>query len=342
MGGKFMSFQEDLKQKLKNYIRERDFMHAAGISRRAKLEFLAQGEYNINYLIKDEEEKYVLRVNLGSQMHLDDQIGYEFSALQALAPSGVTPRPFYLDNSQEKIDYGLLMMEYLPGRSLDYQKDLKTAAKIFAKIHKLDSSKAERLVQEKKPLTAIWNECEALLEHYFNSELAVSEIKKFLMKMKAEMYKKKEKESELMDLFPPAIVNTEVNSNNFIIDDKFNLAYLVDWEKPLITTPLQDLSHFMVPTTTLWKTNFIFNQGEEEEFLHHYLKARGRDSQYHEVKSALELFNEFSAMRGISWSAMAWVEYQNTEREIKNQDTFETMDSYLKIDFLEMLFPDLN
>jgi aminoglycoside phosphotransferase (APT) family kinase protein len=162
------------------------------------------------------------------------------------------------------------------------------------------------------------------------------------MKMKAEMYKKKEKESELMDLFPPAIVNTEVNSNNFIIDDKFNLAYLVDWEKPLITTPLQDLSHFMVPTTTLWKTNFIFNQGEEEEFLHHYLKARGMDSQYHEVKSALELFNEFSAMRGISWSAMAWVEYQNTEREIKNQDTFETMDSYLKIDFLEMLFPDLN
>ncbi|PUU90570.1 MAG: Choline kinase [Halanaerobium sp.] len=224
MGGKFMSFQEDLKQKLKNYIRERDFMHAAGISRRAKLEFLAQGEYNINYLIKDEEEKYVLRVNLGSQMHLDDQIGYEFSALQALAPSGVTPRPFYLDNSQEKIDYGLLMMEYLPGRSLDYQKDLKTAAKIFAKIHKLDSSKAERLVQEKKPLTAIWNECEALLEHYFNSELAVSEIKKFLMKMKAEMYKKKEKESELMELFPPAIVNTEVNSNNFILWSQLPLS----------------------------------------------------------------------------------------------------------------------
>lgn len=337
-----MSFQEDLKQKLKSYIRERDFMHATGISRRAKLEFLAQGEYNINYLIKDDEEKYVLRVNLGSQMHLDDQIGYEFSALQTLAPSGVTPRPFYLDNSQEKIDYGLLMMEYLPGRHLDYQKDLKTAAEVFAKIHKLDSSKAERLIREEKPLTAIWDECETLLEQYFNSKLAVPEIKRFLIKMKAEMFKKKGKESELMDLFPAAVVNTEVNSNNFIIDDKFKLAYLVDWEKPLITTPLQDLSHFMVPTTTLWKTNFIFNQGEEEEFLHHYLKARGMDSQYHEVKSALHLFNKFSAMRGISWSAMAWVEYQSTEREIKNQDTFETMDSYLKIDFLEMLFPGLN
>jgi aminoglycoside phosphotransferase (APT) family kinase protein len=337
-----MSFQEDLAKELKKYIRKKNFMQATGISRLAKLEFLAQGEYNINYLINDEEEKYVLRINLGSQMHLDDQIGYEFSALQALAPSGVTPRPFYLDNSKEKIDYGLLMMEYLSGRVLDYQKDSKDAAKVFAKIHKLDSSKAENLIKEEKPLTAIWNECDTLLDKYVDSELAIPKIRNFLMKMKADMAVKKEKETELMDLFPPSIVNTEVNSNNFIIDDKFNLAYLVDWEKPLITTPLQDLSHFMVPTTTLWKTNFIFNQGEEEIFLHHYLKERGMEFKYHEVKSALKLFNQFSAMRGISWSAMAWVEYQSTEREIKNKDTFETMASYLKIDFLDMLFPDIN
>lgn len=337
-----MSFKEELAKDLKEYIRDRDFMRATGISRRAELEFLAQGEYNINYLIKDEEEKYVLRINLGSQMNLDDQIGYEFSALEALAPSGVTPRPFYLDNSKDKIDYGLLMMEYLPGRHLDYQKDLKAAAKVFAKIHKLDADRAEDLIKEEKPLTAIWNECDSLLEQYFNSELAEPEIKTFLKKMRADLAEKKEKEAELMELFPLSIVNTEVNSNNFLIDDKFNLAYLVDWEKPLVTTPLQDLSHFMVPTTTLWKTNFIFNQGEEEEFLHHYLKERGMDSKYRELKSALKLFNQFSAMRGISWSAMAWVEYQTTDREIKNQDTFETMDSYLRLDFLEILFPDLS
>ncbi|MFW5979634.1 MAG: aminoglycoside phosphotransferase family protein [Halanaerobium sp.] len=337
-----MSFQEKLAEDLKEYIKNRDFMQATGISRRAKLEFLAQGEYNINYLIKDEEEKYVLRINLGSQMDLDDQIGYEFSALEKLVPSGVTPRPFYLDNSREKLDYGLLMMEYLQGRHLDYQKDLKSAAKVFAKIHKLDTAGADHLIKEKKPLTAIWNECDSLLDEYFESELAESEIKNFLRKLKFRLAEKKEKEEELMSLLPEAVVNTEVNSNNFIINDRFNTAYLVDWEKPLITSPLQDLSHFMVPTTTLWKSNFIFNQGEEEEFLHHYLKARGMDSKYHEVKAALRVFNQFSAMRGISWSAMAWVEYQTTEREIKNQDTFETMDSYLKIDFLEMLFPDIN
>lgn len=337
-----MSFKDQLTMDLKKYIRDRDFMVKTGISRRAELNFLAQGEYNINYLIEDEDEKYVLRVNLGSQINLDDQIGYEFSALQKLAPSGVTPRPFYLDQSKEKIDYGLLLMEYLPGRHLDYQKDLKAAAKVFAKIHKLDTAGTERLIREEKPLTAIWNECDSLLDSYFDSELGDSKIKKFLLKMKADLAEKKEQESELMSFFPEAIVNTEVNSNNFLINDKFDLAYLVDWEKPLVTTPLQDLSHFMVPTTTLWKSNFIFNQGEEEEFLHHYLKERKMDSRYHEVKAALKLFNQFSAMRGISWSAMAWVEYQTTEREIKNKDTFETMDSYLRLDFLEMLFPDLD
>jgi aminoglycoside phosphotransferase (APT) family kinase protein len=336
-----MSFKEELTADLKEYIRDRDFIIATGISRRAELEFLAQGEYNINYLIEDEEEKYVLRLNLGSQMNLDDQIGYEFSALEALAPSGVTPRPFYLDNSRKKLDYALLLMEYLPGRHLDYRRDLKAAAKVFARIHKLDVEDAESLIREEKPLTAIWDECDSLLDKYFDSELADPEIKDFLKRMKADLAEKKESESELMDLFPKALVNTEVNSNNFLINDQLNLAYLVDWEKPLVTSPLQDLSHFMVPTTTLWKTNFIFNQGEEEEFLHHYLKERGRDSQYHKVKDALKLFNQFSAMRGISWSAMAWVEYQTTDREIKNQDTFETMDSYLRLDFLEMLFPEL-
>ncbi|PUU93350.1 MAG: aminoglycoside phosphotransferase [Halanaerobium sp.] len=67
-----MPFKDQLTMDLKKYIRDRDFMVKTGISRRAELNFLAQGEYNINYLIEDEDEKYVLRVNLGSQINLDD------------------------------------------------------------------------------------------------------------------------------------------------------------------------------------------------------------------------------------------------------------------------------
>jgi aminoglycoside phosphotransferase (APT) family kinase protein len=337
-----MSFKKDLQKKIKKYTSNRDFQIAIGITENVKVEFLAQGEYNINFLLKDGEDKFVMRINLGSQMDLKDQIGYEFHALEQLAPSGVTPRPYYLDNTKADLPYGMLVMEYLSGRPLKYQYDLKPAAEVFAKIHELDISEDTILIKEENPLTAIWNECNDLIEQYLHSDLANKEIKDFLIEMKEYLFSKKDKEKEIMDLLPLSIVNTEVNSGNFIINESDNKAYLVDWEKPLITSPLQDLSHFMVPTTTLWKTDFIFNQGEEEEFLHHYINARNIKISYQKLLSALDLFNRFSAMRGISWSAMAWVEYQKPGRLIKNEDTFRTMDNYLRKDFLEMLFPDIN
>ncbi|ADQ15467.1 phosphotransferase family protein [Halanaerobium hydrogeniformans] len=336
-----MPLQEEMKKELEKYVKKKAFQRAIGISKNVEIEFLAQGEYNINYILKDEEDKFVIRLNLGSQMDLDDQIGYEFNALEQLAPSGVTPRPYYLDNSKEELPYGMLVMEYLPGRPLDYRKDLKKAAEVLASVHEVDIEDNTILIEEQKPLSAIWDECDSLLEKYFNSELADAQVKDFLKKVKVNLREKREKEREIIELLPLSIVNTELNSANFLVDDKNDRAYLVDWEKPLITTPLQDLSIFMVPTTTLWKADFIFNQGEEEEFLHHYLKARGLDERYQEISSALQLFNQFSVMRGISWSAMAWVEYQEPGRLIKNEDTFKTMESYLKMDFLELLFPQI-
>ena len=337
-----MPLQEEMEKKLAKYIKKKEFQRALGITENVEIEFLAQGEYNLNYILKDGEDKFIIRVNLGSQMDLDDQIGYEFNALEQLAPSGVTPRPYYLDNSEEELPYGMLVMEYLPGRPLDYQRDLKKAAEVLASVHEVDIAQDTILIKENNPLSAIWNECDSLLDKYFNSELADAQVKDFLKKVKMDLKEKRKKEAEIIDLLELSIVNTELNSANFLVDDKNDKAYLVDWEKPLITTPLQDLSIFMVPTTTLWKTDFIFNQGEKEEFLHHYLSARGLDSFYSEISSGLELFNQFSAMRGISWSAMAWVEYQEPGRLIKNEDTFRTMESYLKIDFLEMLFPQIN
>ena len=335
-----MSFQNEIKNMLAEYAAEREFQTALGLSEDLELEFLAQGEYNINYLIKDGEDKFVIRINLGSQMNLDNQIAYEFNALETLVPSGVTPRPFLIDDSQDKLPYGMLVMEYLSGRSLEYQKDLKQAAEVFAAVHEVDTEDENKIIREEKPLTAVWDECSQLIDKYLDSELADKEIKSFLNKIRDKLYLEKEKEADILSLLPESIVNTEVNSGNFIINEKEDEANLVDWEKPLITTPVQDLSHFMVPTTTLWKTNFIFNQAEEEEFLHHYIDTRNLDISYRELLSALEIFNKFSAMRGISWSAMAWVEYQQPDRLIKNSDTFKTIESYLRRDFLEMLFPE--
>ncbi len=76
---------------------------------------MAQGEYNLNYLIHQEDRRWVLRVNIGSQIQRDDQILYEFRALRLLKDTGVTPQPYDVDDSREELPYGLLAMSYLPG-----------------------------------------------------------------------------------------------------------------------------------------------------------------------------------------------------------------------------------
>ena len=47
---------------------------------------LGHGEYNINYLFRHPGtgDKLVLRLPMGSQMHLDNQVRYEYEALRLL------------------------------------------------------------------------------------------------------------------------------------------------------------------------------------------------------------------------------------------------------------------
>ena len=57
-------------------------------------------------------------------------------------------------------------------------------------------------------------------------------------------------------------INTELNSGNFLMNGAGKDNYLVDWEKPLYGDPVQDLGHFLAPTTTFWKTDLILTEEE--------------------------------------------------------------------------------
>ncbi|MCS4475454.1 hypothetical protein JQ032_06510 [Clostridium botulinum] len=76
-------------------------------------------------------------------MSLENQIEYEYSVLKRLENSKVTPKVYYVDGSREYIKYGLLIMEFLNGRPLNYEKDLNKAAKIFGKIHSIELNKED-------------------------------------------------------------------------------------------------------------------------------------------------------------------------------------------------------
>ena len=70
---------------LEEYVKNKEYREALGLPKEKmeNYELLAQGEYNINYAFTHPVtgKKLLLRVNCGSQMHLEHQIEYEAHAL---------------------------------------------------------------------------------------------------------------------------------------------------------------------------------------------------------------------------------------------------------------------
>ena len=314
------------------YLRSPAFLNPLGLPAGTVLDFslLGQGEYNQNYRFRHPvtEQELVLRINTGSQMHLDDQIGYEFAALKHLEPSGRTPKALFCDPERN-----LLVMEWLPGRPLQYETDLAAAAEIFADIHALPVSEDCHLLEPENPLEAIVEECRQMVAHYYDWEDADPLV--------VHLLKTLEREISARDLSAPVgirkcMVNTEVNSGNFLMNPG-GTSYLIDWEKPLISEPAQDLGHFLVPTTTFWKTDVILTPEEIRQFVAHYEKAVAGRFGTASIRERLPLYFTVTCLRGVTWCAMAFREYSQPGRALANPDTFEKLKAYLHPDFLQNL-----
>jgi len=305
---------------------------------------LAQGEYNLNYRICQGHRQWVFRVNLGTQINRDDQILYEYHALCLLADTGVTPRPFYVDDTRQYLPHGVLLMEYLSGGSLDYVRDLETVGHLFARLHAYSASLSHtHLIVEEHPLSMTYAECAKLLQVYYDSEKADPSIRSYLKNVLAWAAETRHQETYFLSDPWPCIINTEVNSGNFIVNREKHSMYLVDWEKPLWGDPSQDLSHFCVPTTTLWKTDYRMESVDRTKFLDAY-RSSVTDSHLRDtIAERVRLRDPFNCLRGVSWSAMAWINYQSGAHILRNEDTFQKITQYLQLDFLRSLFdPYLN
>lgn len=293
---------------------------------------LGQGEYNVNYRFLHPEtgRRLVLRVNTGSQMHLDRQIEYEFSALQALFPSGRTPRPLFCDGSRRILPYGVLVMEWLPGRALRYETDLPAAAEILADIHALPVPPRTSLLAPACPARSIYEECLAMAERYLTWDGADRSAARLLETLIAEIGRLPLGEESAA---PRCIVNTELNSGNFLINEGAR-SYLVDWEKPLVSEAAQDVAHFLAPTTTFWKTDVILDREAIGRFLRAYQAAAGGRLDTQTLSCRLPLFFTVTCLRGVAWCAMALREYAEPGRALTHPDTLRKIRAYLSEDFL--------
>ncbi|WP_432407766.1 phosphotransferase [Wukongibacter sp. M2B1] len=326
-----------LKDRIKNYIVEKEVYLHLKMNRSFNVDFLAQGEYNINFTIDDGNIKYVFRVNTGSQLELNNQIRYEYNAIKSLEISGVTPRVYYVDDTKEFFDYGILIMEFLKGRPLEYNSDMGKAGKIFGKIHSIDIGDIDNdLIIEDNICSDRILEGERLLKDYLKSPIVDKKLKSFFYKFLEWSEQNKDREKYFVENRWHVINNTEVNSHNFIIGNE--KSYLIDWEKPVISDPCQDITQFLAPTTTLWKANYMLSKEEKDNFFKTYIE--NLECEDKNIRDRVNLYNPYLYLRALSWCAYAWLEYQNPNKDIRNMDTFKKIEEYLDINFMEDLLKE--
>jgi len=316
-------------QAVYDFLRERGWLQVDDPDE--QISFLAAGEYNENYLVTIEEiygtARHVFRINHGSQLGLSPQIEYEFAVLRALARSGVTPRPFYCEAEPGKpeLGKGVLLMEYLPGRPLDYAIDWREAARIFAAIHSQPVDRS--LIVQDNPVMDIAQESDGLINRFPDHPL--TEQRDRLLAYHAEVTSLAAEFQKLTAGDPLVMANPEVNSHNFIIDDETGRGWLVDWEKCVVTSRFQDLGHFLVPTTTLWKTDFRFDEKQKRNFVAAYLDFSGIGMGIEAAMRCTDLMERTILLRAMSWCFMAYYEYTHSDRALKNKDTFRRITFYM-------------
>lgn len=349
---------------------------------------LGNGEYNLNYRLAAAAEAgggkgvskrpldLVLRIALGSQLHLRKQISYEYHALELLRESTRTPLPCYLDDSRSVLPWGWMVESFRPGRALDYATDLPEAAAILADIHRIAPPPGNTLLRPEQPLLAIYQECQEMAAHYLSWSDAAASVRLRLEEMLSRMARLPLREN-WQGL--RSIINTELNSGNFLIVDaapdvispatgapgqaasdisgisqwsvpgsdttvppdpprlRFPSS-LVDWEKPLWGEPAQDLAHFLAPTTTFWRTPTLLSREEISDFLDIYEKLCSTDGA--RLRERFTLYLPLTCLRGVSWCAMAAREYTEPGRSLKNSLTAEKIEAYLRPEFLDYLLEE--
>ncbi len=327
---------EGLMEKICRYIKEDNLKGRLDLDKDFKVSFLAQGEYNKNYILEDSKNKYVFRVNTGSQIGISNQIEYEYKALKRLEESKYTPKVHFVDGSKTHLDYGVLIMDYLEGKPLNDRKDLKKAAEIFSGIHSLEIKRKDfdYLITENYIFSDRLKEADNLLKKFWDNPSADKKTKIFFEKYLSWCRDNSFMEKYFIEDSWKAINNTEVNSHNFIIGSE--RSYLIDWEKPVISDPCQDITQFLAPTTTLWKSNTLLSKDEIEEFYSVYEKK----FQNKNIRERVRMYTPYLYLRALSWCAYAYIEYQDPNKTIRNPDTYKKVCEYLDVDFMRKLLKE--
>lgn len=301
-----------------------------------RVRFLARGEYSLNHVFERDGRTLVARLVTGSQigLGLPEQVQYEAHALDLLAPSERTPRLQLSVPEPRAAPYPYLVIDFLPGRPVDYRTDLEAAARCVAAIHRLGVPANHRLQVHADAARSLLDEAAELAAPYlaWKQSPAASTVALRRLFEVAEM----SADAVSTDAFDLAIVNTDLNSHNFVVHA--GRARLLDWERARIAPAAQDLAHFLLPTTTLWRADSAtrLTAADEALFIATYVAERPELDAVC-FRNQLAALKAAVALRAVAWCAWALHATATGNRALGNAETLERGKSYLEPEFLDEL-----
>jgi hypothetical protein len=71
-----------------------------------------------------------------------------------------------------------------------------------------------------------------------------------------------------------------------------------------------------------------------DEFVREYVRSVDGRFDTSGIEERTKLFTTVTCLRGVTWCAMAWVEYQDPDKLIVNESTRTKLDAYLSDSFI--------
>ena len=318
--------------------------------------YLGAGEHNLNYrfLVPSTGRAYVLRINVAKQPFHDDQVGYEFGALQALEASGRTPKPVYLDNEPGAPGEGAMVISFCEGDELDFDHlrpgDLRCAAQLMADVHAVPVEAGCRVFRPHDPLRELFGECLRHFDAYRSSAYEDLRITRWAERFVAAAERAMQTARDPRDC--AHIVNTEPLPSHFLIPARAAVeaagnasaagrfcnapGSFIDWERPIVGEVAQDVAYFTASTTTFWDSDFLFPAADVDAFVEDYWRAVDGRFERGNFDERFRAFRMMTALRSTTWCCRALAAYSQPGAH-KTERIARKLSVYLGDEFLERL-----
>lgn len=357
---------------------------ALGISAHAVLipHYLGEGEHNRNFWFADPESgrRFVLRINVDPQPFHDNQVAYEFAALQLLEPCGRAPQPLYLDDSPDAPGKGALVETFCEGEQLDFDRlrpgDLRCAVQLMADIHAVRVADVARcpLHRPADPLRGLFDECVNRFKAYRASGCEDARLTRWTERFISAAHSALDEPCDPQECCH--IANTETLAAHFLIparsaaaaaeeaaasegseaegssigadgrgrsaefDWRAHPGFFVDWERPIVGEVAQDLAYFVAPTTTFWDSDFLFTADQAEAVVEDYWRAVDGRFPRGRFDARFRAFRMMTALRSTTWFCKALPFYLGRAEGHMTDRTRGKFPAYLSDEFMEMLARD--